>query len=136
METESTTNWEALFSELNNTENELLNSVELLEKAVASQKYLKTGHKAEDWRNLHNMISKNGKMIEKIYSGYNFEGDDFAAKKFVSAIWKSAIFETLLREGFTLNSSFQQVTENHSKAYAQLSEFIETFEYNSNVIFE
>jgi hypothetical protein len=132
MDIESTTSWETLFSELNSTENKLLSSAELLNKAALMSEYLKTDHKADEWRNLHNMISKSGKTVEKQYIGYNFEessGND-------SIVWKRAIFENLIREGFTFNSSSLEGAESHRKAYAQLSEFIEIFDCNADLIFE
>ena len=135
MESESTTNWENLFSELDKSEAELLNSVELLNKAVNMKKYIKTGQKTDEWRNLHNTISKMGKTVEKLYSGYNFE-DNSKSEKFNMDVWKSAIFETLIREGFTYNTSCLDGAESHGKAYAQLSEFIETFDCKSDIIFE
>jgi hypothetical protein len=135
MDSESTTSWDSLFSELDKTELELLNSVELLNKAVNIKNYIKTGQKADDWRNLHNVISKMGKNVEKLYSGYNFE-DNTISEKINIGTWKSAIFETLIREGYTFNPNFLDGGKKHGKAYAQLSEFIETFDYNSAVIFE
>jgi len=135
MESESTTNWENLFSELDKSEAELLNSVELLNKAVNMKKYIKTGQKTDEWRNIHNTISKMGKTVERLYSGYNFE-DNSKSEKFNMDLWKSAIFETLIREGYTFNPSCLDGAESHGKAYAQLSEFIETFDYKSDIIFE
>lgn len=135
MESESTTNWETLFSELDKTEDELLNSVELLNKAVNFKKYLKTGQKTDEWRNLHNVISKMGKTVERLYSGYNFE-DNSTSESVNINVFKSAIFETLIREGYIFNPSCIDAAENHGKAYALLSEFIETFNYKSDVIFE
>lgn len=135
MDSESTTNWENLFDELDKTERELLNSVELLNKSANMKKYNKTGQKADDWRNLHNNISKMGKTVEKLYSGYNFE-DKKISGKFNIGLWKSAILETLIREGYTFNLGCLDGTKNHGKAYSQLSEFIESFEYNSVAIFE
>lgn len=135
METESTSNWDIVFTELYKTEDELLKSVEMLEKNISLKKYAKTGYKPEDWRNLHNMISKTGKTVEKLYSGYNF-GESFKSDDLRSNLWKSAIFETLIREGYSFNSSCLEGAENHGQAYAQLSEFIESFDYNSGAIFE
>lgn len=135
METESTSNWDIVFTELDKTEDELCKSVEMLEKNISMKKYAKTGHKPEDWRNLHNMISKTGKTVEKLYSGYNF-GESFKSEDLRSNLWKSAIFETLIREGYSFNSSCLEGAESHGKAYAQLSEFIESFDYNSGAIFE
>jgi hypothetical protein len=30
------------------------------------RKFIKTGYKADEWRILHNQLSKNGKTIEKV----------------------------------------------------------------------
>lgn len=132
MDIESTASWEMLFSELNSTENKLFNSVELLNKAALMSEYVKTDNKADEWRSLHNMISKSGKTVEKLYTGYNFE-ESSANEKF---LWKRAIFENLIREGFIFNSFSLEGAESHRKAYAQLSEFIEIFDCNTDLIFE
>ena len=131
MDTESTTSWEMIFSELNSIENKLLNYAELLSKAALMSEYMKPDHKADEWRSLHNMISKTGKTVEKLYTGYSFEESSINEK----SIWKRAIFENLIREGFIFSSSSLEGAESHRKAYSQLSEFIEVFDCKTNLIF-
>lgn len=47
-----------------------------------------------------------------------------------------AIFETLVREGFTFNLQLHEEMRNHGSAYAQLSNFVGSFESNSQEIFQ
>ena len=67
MDAEGTnTSWESFFSELENAEEMLEQAINTLSKASDLGKFIKTGYKAEEWRNLHNQLSKNGKTIEKV----------------------------------------------------------------------
>ena len=66
METESTTNWESLFEELVKAENEIIKAINYLNDAAITSKFIKTGYKPDEWRNLHNLVSKSGKAIEKV----------------------------------------------------------------------
>ena len=50
-------------------------------------------------------------------------------------LWKDAIFETLIREGFVFNSSKLGEAQYHGKAYSQLSKFLENFESDSYSVF-
>ena len=60
------TNWESFFNELENAEESLTQAINTLSKAADSSKFMKTGYKADEWRNLHNQLSKNGKTLEKV----------------------------------------------------------------------
>lgn len=81
-ETETTKIWNSLFSELLEAENGLSEAVQILNDSVNSNslKIPTEGYKTEDWRNLHNKISKNSKTIEKVklfinnhhYRHYNY----------------------------------------------------------------
>lgn len=135
METEATIIWNSMFNELNKSEEGLLEVIETLNKAVDTSKFSRTCFKSDEWRNLHNSISKTGKTIEKTYAGYNFDYN-LSSENQVEILWKSAIFETLIREGFTLRPNCLEETEKHGKAYAQLSNFISSFEKDSYLIFK
>lgn len=66
--TESSTNWESLFEDLDRAECDLDKNISLLVKSSDDAKFIKigTGYKSDEWRNLHSLISKNGKTIEKV----------------------------------------------------------------------
>ena len=67
MEAEGTkTNWENFFSELENAEDILTQTINTLSKSCDLGNFVKTGYKADEWRNLHNQLSKIGKTIEKV----------------------------------------------------------------------
>lgn len=67
MEVEGTkTSWESFFSDLENEEEFLSQAINVLSKACELGKFIKTSYKADEWRNLHNRLSKNGKTIEKV----------------------------------------------------------------------
>ena len=67
MDSEGTkTSWESFFNELENEEEILTQAINNLSKVSDSGKFIKTGYKAEEWRSLHNQLSKNGKTIEKV----------------------------------------------------------------------
>lgn len=63
---ESPMNWENLFIELEKAECELEKSINLLVEASDKSVYQALNHKVNEWRNLHSIISKNGKTIEKV----------------------------------------------------------------------
>lgn len=68
METDPTKiNWEHFFNELDNAEEILNSAIITLKKSLEMGKFTKTGYKADEWRILHNQLSKNGKIIEKVY---------------------------------------------------------------------
>lgn len=135
MENEAAICWDSLFEEINKSEEGLLEVIKSLNKAVDASKFSRTGFKPDEWRNLHNSISKTGKTIERLYAGYSFDSDS-ATDNQIQASWKSAVFETLIREGFTLNHNCFEETEKHGKAYSQLSNFINSFKTNSYSIFK
>lgn len=134
MDTEVGISWNLLFDEINKSEEGLYKAVESLHKILTS-KYSKTSYKSEEWRNIHNLISKAGKIIEKIYSGYNFDYI-VSSEDQIKILWKKAIFETLIREGFSLKSNYLEEKEKHGIAYARLLDFINSFETNLYMIFE
>lgn len=149
METEGIkASWESFFSDLENAEELLSKPITILSKSCELGKYIKTSYNADEWRSLHNQLSKNGKTIEKVnnvgacrflfyqlYPGYNFENDSISEDN-SDILWMEAIIETLVREGFTFRSQFHEETRSHESSYSKLSNFVGNFETNTFEIFQ
>lgn len=135
MDSELSTNWEALFEELDRCEHVLLETVEKLFSATSEAKVVKSELNGADWKSLHAAISKAGKGIDKIYTGYKFESNDQSDFN-LNNIWKLAVSETLLREGFPTKYLTSDAALEHSKSYSQLAQFINEFDNNLDSIFE
>ena len=63
--------------------------------------------------------------IIQLYSGYDFDVSKEANERSLKdPIWKDAIGEYLIREGWVLDTSFSPNVLQHRLAYAQLSAFL------------
>ena len=60
------TNWMTMFVDLEKCENELSDAINSFIKCSETNFFVKSDIKSDDWRNLHNLISKNGKAFEKV----------------------------------------------------------------------